>query len=92
MVTVSVFVEDIKKSFVETKIIKEGDRAIDEADIIFPPTVDVNTNDKVVIISDMVSVDNLSAIYNFNETVIDESGHLNKATASAGLTYIDRQW
>jgi len=92
MATVSVFVEDIKKSFVETKIIKEGDRAIDEADIIFPPTVDVNTNDKVVIISDMVSVDNLSAIYNFNETVIDESGHLNKATASAGLTYIDGQW
>ena len=47
MATVSVFVEDIKKSFVETKIIKEGDRAIDEADIIFPPTVDVNINDKI---------------------------------------------
>ncbi len=92
MVTVAVFINDIKKSFVETTVIKEGDRAIDEADIVFPPTVDVNTNDKVIIIQDMVPVDNLSAIYNFNESVIDESGHLNKPTASAGLTYLDGQW
>ena len=92
MVNVSVFINDIKKSFSETKIIREGNRAIDEANITVPPTVDVNTNDKVVIIHDMVPVTNLSAIYNFNETVIDESGHLNKPTASADLTYIDGQW
>ena len=92
MVNVAVFINDVKKSFSETKIIKEGDRAIDEAKITVPPTVDVNTNDKVIILHDMVPVTNLSAVYNFNETVIDESGHLNKPTASADLTYIDGQW
>ena len=92
MVTVALFINDVKKSFIKTNIIKEGDRAIDEADIVIPPTVDANTNDKIIIIHDMVAVDNLSAVYNFNETVIDESGHLNNPTASAGLTYIDGQW
>lgn len=92
MAVVSVFINDVKKSFVTTKIIREGDRAIDEADIVLPPTVDANTNDKIVIVQDMVSTDNLSAIYNLNESIVDESGHLNNPTASAGLTYIDGQW
>ena len=92
MPTVAVFIEDVKKSFIKTTIIKEGDRAIDEADIELPPTVDINNNNKVIIIQDMVPLDNLSAIYNFNETVTDESGHLNNPTASAGLTYLDGQW
>mgnify|MGYP006970130348 CR=1 FL=1 len=43
MVNVSIFINDVKKSFSETQIIKEGDRAIDEASIKVPPTVDVNT-------------------------------------------------
>ena len=92
MAVVSVFINDVKKSFVKTTIIREGDRAIDEADIMLPPSVDANPNDKIIIVQDMVSTDNLSAIYNFNESVIDESGHLNAPTASAGLTYIDGQW
>jgi len=92
MAVVSVFINDVKKSFVKTTIIREGDRAIDEADIILPPSVDANPNDKVIIVQDMVSTDNLSAIYNLNESVVDESGHLNNPTASAGLTYIDGQW
>ena len=92
MVNVAVFINDVKKSFSKTSVIKEGDRAIDEAEIIVPPTVDVNTNDKAIIIHDMIPVTNLSAVYNFNETVIDESGNLNTPTASAGLTFIDGQW
>ena len=92
MVTVAVFINDVKKDFVSTSIIKEGDRAIDEADVILPSSVDTSTNDTVVILHDMISVDNLAAVYNFNENVIDESGHLNTPTASAGLTYIDGQW
>ena len=92
MVNVALFINDVKKDFASTFIVKEGDRAIDEADIVLPSTVDVSTNDKIVIIQDMVPVDKLSAIYNFNESVIDESGHLNSTTASAGLTYIDGQW
>lgn len=92
MVNVAVFINDVKKSFSQTKIIKEGDRAIDEADIKVPPTVDVNTNDKVIIIHDMIPVTSLSAIYNFNETIIDESGHLNLPTSSADVSYIDGQW
>ncbi len=92
MVNVAVFINDVKKSFSQTRITKEGNRAIDEADIVVPPTVDVNTNDKVIIIQDMIPVTNLSAIYNFNENVVDESGHLNTPTASAGLTFIDGQW
>ena len=92
MATVAVFINDVKKDFVSTSIIREGDRAIDEADIILPSSVDTSTNDTVVILHDMISVDNLAAVYNFNENVIDESGHLNTPTASAGLTYIDGQW
>ena len=88
MVNVAVFINDVKKSFSQTRITKEGNRAIDESDIVVPPTVDINTNDKVIIVQDMIPVTNLSAIYNFNENVVDESGHLNTPTASAGLTYM----
>lgn len=92
MVNVAVFINDVSKSFSQTKITKEGSRAIDEADITVPPTVDINTNDKVIIIHDIIPVTSLSAVYNFGESLIDESGHLNTPTASAGITYIDGQW
>ena len=89
---VSLFINDVKKSIISTEIHREGDRAIDDAEIKVPYTVDVNTNDKIIIIQDMIPTDNLSAIYNFNEQLIDESGLINDSTASAGITYIDGQW
>ena len=92
MTHVTLFLNDIKKSFVSSEILREGDRAIDEAEINVPPTVDVNTNDKVIIIQDMIPIDNLSAIYNFSEQLTDESGYINDSTASAGIIYIDGQW
>ena len=92
MTNVSLFIEDVKKDFANTFIVKEGDRAIDEADVTLPASVDVSTNDKIVIIQDMVPVDTLSAIYNFNESVIDESGYLNTPTAQSGLVYGNGQW
>jgi hypothetical protein len=92
MTQVNLFINDIKKSLIESEITKEGDRAIDEAIIKVPPSVDVNVNDKIIIIQDMIPLDNISAIYNFNEHVNDESGYLNDSTVSAGLSYIDGQW
>ena len=50
MTQVNLFINDIKKSLIESEITKEGDRAIDEAIIKVPPSVDVNVNDKIIII------------------------------------------
>ena len=86
------FLNDVKKLLVSAEIVREGDRATDVAKIVLPPTVDAQTNDKVVLVQDMIPIDNLSAIYNFNENLSDESGYLNKSTASAGITYVDGKW
>jgi len=88
----TLFINDIKKTIIEYSITKEGDRAIDEAVIKLPPSVDINASDVITIIQDMIPTNNLSAIYNFGENLSDESGNKNKSTASAGITYIDGQW
>ena len=92
MTQMVLFLNDVKKQLVSAEIIREGDRATDLANIVLPPLVDVFTNDKIILVQDMIPINNLSAIYNFNENLNDESGNLNASTTSVGVTYIDGQW
>ena len=92
MTQVLFFVNDVKTSALNYEIKREGDRATDVATVKVIPSIDLNINDKVIIVQDMIDADNLSAIYNFNENISDESGYNNHSTASAGITYVDGQW
>ena len=92
MTQMVLFLNDVKKQLVSAEIVREGDRATDLANIVLPPLVDVFTNDKIILVQDMIPINNLSAIYNFNENLNDESGNLNASTTSVGVTYIDGQW
>jgi len=92
MTQMVLFVNNVKKLLLSAKITKEGDRAVDTAKLIIPPTVDAQINDKIILIQDMIPIDNLSVIYNFNDNLSDESGYNNNSTASAGISYIDGQW
>tara|TARA_R110000824_G_scaffold378264_2_gene569764 strand:+ start:6264 stop:8252 length:1989 start_codon:yes stop_codon:yes gene_type:complete len=85
------FIDGVKKDALLCKLKKEGDRAIDQLSVSVPRTVSLVTNQKVHWLQDYVTLDNLSAIYNFHTSVKDESGNNNNGTAS-NLTYGLGKW
>ena len=70
---------------------KEGERAIDQLETELQPFQAVETNQKLYYLQDMISLDNLSAIYNFQNTEKDESGNSNHGT-STDVTYGNDSW
>ena len=70
---------------------KEGERAIDQLETELKPFETVETNNTLYYLQDMISLDNLSAIYNFQNTEKDESGNNNHGTAT-DITYGDGSW
>jgi len=85
------FIDGVKKDALLCKLTKEGDRAIDQISVSVPRTVSLTTNQKIHWLQDYVTLENLSAIYNFHTSVKDESGNNNHGTAS-NLTYGVGKW
>tara|TARA_R110002020_G_scaffold113246_2_gene260445 strand:- start:2866 stop:4851 length:1986 start_codon:yes stop_codon:yes gene_type:complete len=85
------FIDGVKRDPLLCKLKKEGDRAIDQISISVPRNVSLSTNQKVHWLQDYVTLDSLSAIYNFHTSVKDESGNNNHGTAS-NLTYGVGKW
>jgi hypothetical protein len=88
---VRLFINGISRTPLKVKLKKEGERSIDQIEMAIPQNIDVSTNHKLLYLQDMVSLNNLSAIYNFQGNVKDESGNDNHGT-SANITYVDGQW
>ena len=91
MAVAKLLINSVAKSAIEVKLAKEGDRAIDQMQFKVPYNVDVTTNQDVHWLQDYVNLDNLSAIYNFQTSVKDESGNSNHGTAS-NITYGEDKW
>lgn len=71
---------------ISTTIRKEGERAVDQCEIILTKNTSMNINDRIEILFDIISVENLALIYNFQGGVNDESINQNNGTAT-DVTY-----
>ena len=88
---VKLLLDGVSKTPLLCKLKKDGERAIDQISVSVPRNVSVSTNQKLLWLQDYVSLENLSAIYNFQTTVKDESGNSNHGTAS-NITYGTDKW
>ena len=82
MARVKLFINGTQKTVINTKLEKQGERGIDQIKLMLPANVGVEVNDKLLFVQDFVDVSNLSAVYNFQNSVRDESGNLNHGTAT----------
>ena len=89
MAWVKLFVESdgvtTQKSVLTVSLQKQGERSVDQIKIRLPPNESVDVNDKLLYLQDEADLTNLTAIYNFQGSVKDESGQLNHGTASKTL-------
>ena len=80
MARVKVLVNSCERKVIETQVKLEGERAIDESIVVFPPGEAVCVSDEIKILQDAVCLNGLVGMYNFQACVIDESGLCNNAT------------
>lgn len=88
---VKLFLNDVTYVPLKVKLKKEGERSIDQINVKVPHSVTVNSNDELIYLQDMASLDNIVGFFNFQGNVKDESG-LKKHGTAANITYVDGQW
>ena len=79
-----------EKTLLESKLTKEGDRAVDQMEIYIPKNEAMAVNDKIYYQQDFLELNNLSLCMAFNSNVYDESGIFNHGSATA-ITYEDEE-
>jgi len=89
MARVKLFINGVTKNALNVSLQKQGERAIDQIKMMLPANVSVEVNDRILWVQDFVDLGNLSAIYNFQASVKDESGNLNHGTATDVVTGTD---
>jgi hypothetical protein len=91
MSLVKLFLNNTKTTILSSGLTKQGERAIDQFRFELPSHKTVAINNSVIYLQDVADIDNLSAIYNFQSIVSDESGYSNNGTATS-ITYGDDKW
>ena len=74
------------KTVMSADLEKQGERSIDQIKVMLPANVGIDINDKLLYLQDFADLNNLSAIYNFQQSVKDESGNANHGTGT-DITY-----
>ena len=82
MARVKLFINGTQKTVIMASLEKQGERGIDQIKMMLPANVSTEVNDKILLIQDFLDVTDLSAIYNFQNSVRDESGNLNHGVAT----------
>lgn len=78
------------KTVLQSRLTKEGDRAVDQIEVHIPKNEDVNVNDEIYYQQDFMELENLSLCLNLQGNVRDESGIFNHGSATA-ITYEDEE-
>jgi len=91
MARVKLFMNGVVKNILNASLTKQGERAIDQLKIMLPQNVSVEMNDSILWIQDFMDLGILSAVYNLQASVKDESGNLNHGTATS-VTYGTDDW
>ena len=76
------------KTILQSKLTKEGDRAVDQLEFQIPKNETIAVNDELYYQQDFMELNNLSLCLNLQGNVKDESGTFNNGSATA-LTYED---
>ena len=82
MARVKLFINGTQKTLINSSLEKQGERGIDQIKMMLPANVNAEVNDKILLIQDFLDVTDLSAIYNFQNSVRDDSGNLNHGVAT----------
>jgi hypothetical protein len=79
-----------ERTILQSKLTKEGDRAVDQLEFQIPKNEDVAVNDELYYQQDFMELNNLSLCLNLQGNVKDESGIFNHGSATA-ITYEDEE-
>ena len=82
MARVKLFIEGTQATLLTSSLEKQGERGIDQIKVTLPITATVDINDKMLYLQDIVNINGLSALYNFQNSAKDESGNNNHGTVS----------
>ena len=79
-----------EKTILQSKLTKEGDRAVDQLEFQIPKNEAIAVNDELYYQLDFMELNNLSLCLNLQGNTKDESGTFNHGSATA-LTYEDEE-
>ena len=88
---VKLFINSVEKQLYESRLTKEGERAVDQIKLIVPKSVAVDVNQELKYLQDIVDTQNLISVYNMQGNVEDEGGYGHDGTAS-NITYGTDTW
>ena len=91
MARVKMLINGTAKTVMSADLEKQGERSIDQIKVMLPANVGIDINDKLLYLQDFADLNNLSAIYNFQQSVKDESGNANHGTGT-DITYGSDKW
>jgi len=91
MAIVKLFINSVEKQLYESRLTKEGERAVDQIKLVVPKSVVVDVNQELKYLQDIVDTQNLIAVYNMQGNVEDEGGYDHDGTAS-NITYGTDTW
>jgi len=88
---VKVLVNNVAKKILETEVVREGERAIDQSKITMTICSSVCVSDCITISQDAVDLNCAVGIYMMQGSVIDESGLGNSAVGAVSRPRVDTQ-
>jgi len=92
MPRVKFFVNDIKRQLLKSEITREGNRAIDQANMEVPPETPVCATDKIIYVQDMVDICTNRLLFNFCQHIKDESGYEHQPIGSNDFPTPQSHW
>ena len=91
MALVKLILDGTVTALLSSSLEKQGERAIDQFKFQLPTHRSATINDSVTYIQDIANLEYLTAIYNFQGIISDESGNSNNGTATS-ITYGTDKW
>jgi len=95
MPKVKLFINDVPRRLIKAEVTREGIRAVDQSVICVPPETPVCASDRIVYVQDMVDLNTNRIIYNYCQTLKDESGYnhnpIGHTDHPSPLLFIDYQ-
>jgi len=91
MALVKLILDGTTTAILSSSLEKQGERAIDQFKFQLPTHRSATINDSVTYLQDIANLEYLTAIYNFQGILSDESGNSNNGTGTS-ITYGTDKW
>ena len=91
MALVKLILDGTITALLSVSLEKQGERAIDQFKFELPTNRSATVNDSITYLQDIANLEYLTAIYNFQGILSDESGNSNNGTGTS-ITYGTDKW